>query len=129
MKVRGMATPQAAAGLRLYKIAERSAWNEARSRGRFDGSPDDVRDGYIHLSAENQIVGTLARHFAGAADLVLIEIDAAALGAALRWEPARGGQLFPHLHAPLGMSAVRSERTLELGPDGRHRLPGGPATC
>ena len=118
-----MATPQAVAGLRLYKIADRRAWTQARKRGQFDGSPDDVRDGYIHLSAQGQVAGTLARHFAGARDLLLVEVDGDALGAALRWEPARGGALFPHLYAPLPMSAVRSERPLELGANGKHVLP------
>ena len=117
-----MATPQAAASLRLYKIVDRRAWVEARKRGQFDGSPDDVRDGYIHLSAQGQVAGTLARHFAGARDLVLVEVDGDALGAALRWEPARGGKLFPHLYAALDMSAVRSEQPLELGADGQHLL-------
>jgi uncharacterized protein (DUF952 family) len=108
---------------RVYKVCHRTAWEEARAAGAFRGSADDVRDGYIHLSTAVQIKGTLARHFAGQTDLVLIEIDPARLGAALRWEPARGGALFPHLYAPLEMRAVVSQAVLTLDEDGRHRLP------
>lgn len=124
MKVRAVAAGQAAAGLRLYKIADRSAWDEARRSGRYLGSADDSRDGYIHLSAAQQVAGTLIKHFAGRRNLVLVEIDADALGTALRWEPSRGGALFPHLYAPLEMRAVISEKPIEVGDDGQHQLPG-----
>jgi uncharacterized protein (DUF952 family) len=75
-------------------------------RGAFPGSPDDVRDGFIHLSTCEQLDATIERHFAGERELVVLEIDAAALSADLRWEPSRGGALFPHLYAELPMSAV-----------------------
>lgn len=114
---------------RIYKICERHAWEEARRSGYFSGSADDQRDGYIHLSTAHQIPGTLAEHFAGQIDLVLIGIDAGRLGAALRWEPSRGGALFPHLYGVLGMGAVVSETAIILGADGRHRLPEGVWPC
>jgi uncharacterized protein (DUF952 family) len=107
----------------IYKICPCRTWEEARRIGSFRGSADDARDGYIHLSAPDQVAGTLARHFAGQADLVLIGVDTARLGPALRWEPSRGGALFPHLYGPLPTETVVSERVLTLGADGRHRLP------
>ena len=82
-------------------------WNEAEAAGTFTGSAVDARDGYIHFSTAAQLEETARRHFAGQLDLVLVEVDAAALGEALRWEPSRDGALFPHLYAPLPLSAVR----------------------
>lgn len=109
----------------VYKISSRSAWDEAVRLGAFHGSADDRRDGFIHLSTREQVVGTLARHFAGAADLVLVAIDEARLGAPLRWEPASSGKLYPHLYAPLPTVAAVSVHALGLGDDGRHQLPDG----
>ena len=91
--------------------------------GRFDGAPVDLADGFIHFSTAAQLRGTAAKHFAGQADLVLAAIRAEALDpAALRWEPSRGGDLFPHLYAPLPMSAVAFVRNLPLGADGAHQF-------
>lgn len=113
----------------IYKICSRSLWSAAREAGEFRGSRDDLRDGFIHLSTREQLPGTLAKHFAGEADLILIGIDAARLGPALRWEPSRGGALFPHLYAPLPLAAVLSETALILGEDGRHQLSGEIDAC
>lgn len=113
----------------VYKICDRSAWEQARAGGRYFGSSDDTRDGFIHLSAPDQVAGTLEKHFAGQDNLLLIAIDAAALGRALRWEPSRGGALFPHLYQPLDFGAVISETPLFPGADGRYRLPEGIASC
>lgn len=107
----------------IYKIATATAWRAAEATGVFAGAPIDLADGYIHFSACTQVAETLERHFAGQADLVLITVDADALGPALRWEPSRGGQLFPHLYAPLPTSAARAVHPLSLGADGRHVLP------
>jgi uncharacterized protein (DUF952 family) len=85
----------------VYKISPESEWRVAEAAGRYDGSADDRRDGFIHLSAAHQLAGTLARHFAGRAGLVLAAFDANALGPALRWEASRAGELFPHLHGSL----------------------------
>lgn len=93
---------------RLYKIVGAAEW--AGVGEVYAGSADDLRDGYIHLSTAAQVAGTLARHFAGRSDLVILEVDAAAIAADLKWEPARGGALFPHLYAPLKRSAIVSER-------------------
>ncbi len=107
----------------IYKIAPRALWDKAEGEGAFAGASIDVADGYIHFSTAAQAKETAARHFAGQGDLVLAAIDAGALGEALRWEPSRGGQLFPHLHAPLPLSAVRWVKELPLGADGIHRFP------
>ena len=96
---------------------------EARTRGRFEGSADDARDGFIHLSAGHQVPGTLERYFAGQRDLVLLAVDPDRLGEDLRWEPSRGDELFPHLYGPLDLDNVISVEALVLQEDGSHRLP------
>lgn len=107
----------------IYKIAPRELWERAQTRGRFDGAPVDLVDGYIHFSTAAQVRETAARHFAGQDDLVLAAIDGDELGNALKYEPSRGGDLFPHLYAPLDMTAVRWSRALPLGNDGQHVFP------
>jgi len=104
----------------VYKICSQSLWQEARQAGVFAGAPVDQRDGFIHFSTAAQVAETAAKHFAGAVDLMLIAVDADRLGAALRFEPSRGGDLFPHLYAPLQLSSVLWAAPLPLGPDGRH---------
>jgi uncharacterized protein (DUF952 family) len=107
----------------LYKVCTEAAFAEAASKGRFDGSPDDRRDGFIHLSAADQLRGTLDKHFAGQQGLVLLEVDTDRLRNDLKWEKSRGGALFPHLYAPLDLTAVVSVMKLELSEDGSHLLP------
>ena len=111
----------------VYKILTKAALEEAEREGQFAGSPDDLRDGFIHLSAAHQLEGTLAKHFAGKDGLVLVAVDAARLGPHLKWEASRGGTLFPHLYAALDLSAVLWCEQLTLGEDGLHRLPEGVA--
>ena len=107
----------------VYKICAASLWRAAESEGVFRGAPVDLADGYIHFSTAAQAPETAARHFAGQDGLLLIAVDAAALGAALKWEPSRGGALFPHLYGELPMSAVSGVWELPRGPDGRHVFP------
>jgi uncharacterized protein (DUF952 family) len=107
----------------IYKICPAPAWREAERAGVYRGSPDDVRDGFIHFSTASQVPGTLAKHFAGQTDLFLIAVRADALGTALRWEPSRGGDLFPHLYGDLDPAAADNIAMLVLGADGLHRLP------
>ena len=107
----------------IYKICPESLWREAERAGMFDGAPIDVQDGYIHFSTAAQACESAAKHFARQRDLLLIAVEAEALGEALRYEPSRGGDLFPHLFAPLPLSAVRWVKPLPLGPDGRHVFP------
>jgi uncharacterized protein (DUF952 family) len=107
----------------IYKICPEVLWRRSEETNFFTGSPIDIQDGYLHFSTEHQVRETAARHFAGQADLLLIAIDADALGEALRYEASRGGDLFPHLYAPLSRSAVLWVKPLPLGPDGRHVFP------
>jgi uncharacterized protein (DUF952 family) len=103
---------------RLYKIVSRAEWDQAADKGVFEGAGIDLRDGYIHLSTAAQAGETARLHFAGRDDLVLVELDADALGPTLKWEPSRGGQLFPHLYEPLHPQQARSVRPLSLNGSG-----------
>jgi uncharacterized protein (DUF952 family) len=107
----------------LYKICPTALWHAAQRAGRFAGSEHDIRDGFIHFSTAGQAVETAAKHFAGQQDLVLVSVEAARLGPQLKWEPSRGGALFPHLYGDLDLAAVTKVEPLPLGPDGRHRFP------
>ena len=107
----------------IYKICNAALWDAAVSAGTFRGAGIDEQDGYIHFSTAEQAVETAAKHFAGQGGLVIVAVDAAALGPALRWEPARHGALFPHLHGALPLAAVRWAQPLPLGADGRHLFP------
>jgi uncharacterized protein (DUF952 family) len=107
----------------IYKICSEALWREAERAGVFAGAAIDLEDGYIHFSTAAQAPETAARHFAGQGDLVLVAVAAEALGDGLRWEPSRGGDLFPHLYGPLRLDAVRWVRPLPLGLDGRHVFP------
>jgi uncharacterized protein (DUF952 family) len=103
----------------IYKIMPAHDWAAAEKQGRFEGSPVDVRDGFIHLSTAGQVEETAGRHFAGQTDLVLIAFDEAELGESLVFEPSRGGALFPHLYAPLPTALARSVQSLPWR-DGAH---------
>jgi uncharacterized protein (DUF952 family) len=107
----------------IYKICPALLWREAEEAGLFAGAPIDIQDGYLHFSTAEQVRETADRHFAGQSDLLLIAIDADSLGSALRYEPSRGGDLFPHLYAHLPLSAVCWVKPLPLGQDGRHVFP------
>lgn len=108
---------------RVFKIATRAAWYAARQQGIYSGSPDDHRDGFIHLCARHQLAGTLTKHFKDQVDLILIEFDTDTLGGELRWERSRGGDLFPHLYAPLPTAAARAEHSLQLDQEGVPVVP------
>ena len=103
---------------RIYKILSRREWLAAQAQGRFTGSAVDLADGYIHLSTAAQAAETAARHFAGQSGLVVLEVEADDLGEAVRWEPSRGGALFPHLYGPLDVRHVRAVTDAPLGADG-----------
>ena len=107
----------------IYKICEETMWRDAERDGAFSGSAVDYADGFIHFSSAAQVPGTAGRHFNGMSGLVLVAIDAEALGPALKWEPSRGGALFPHLYGPLQVTAVRWVKPLWLDADGRHVFP------
>ncbi len=107
----------------IYKLMGAAEWAAFDSDGRFDGSAADRADGFIHYSAAHQVAGTAAKHFAGRRDLVLVAVDAGALGDTLAWEPSRGGQLFPHGYGVLPRSAVISAEPVPTDPAGGAILP------
>lgn len=109
--------------LLVYKIVDAAAWREAEAAGAFHGAGIDLTDGYIHLSTAAQARETAARHYAGRENLLLVAVDGAGLGDALRYEPSRGGDLFPHLYGPLPVAYVAWTRPLPLGADGAHEFP------
>jgi uncharacterized protein (DUF952 family) len=110
--------------MEIYKIATAVQWRDAQASGVFRGAPIDLADGYIHFSTAEQVAETLAKHFAGVLDLLLIAVDPSSLGTALRWEVSRGGQLFPHLYAPLPVAAALRVRAIPVDEHGVHVLDG-----
>ncbi|WP_417685131.1 DUF952 domain-containing protein [Roseibium sp.] len=107
----------------IYKILPRSLWQEAEAQGCFRGAPVDLADGYIHFSTAEQVRETAAKHFAGQSDLLLAAFDADAFGDTMKWEPSRGGALFPHLYGSLDPKVAVWVRELPLDADGAHRFP------
>jgi len=101
----------------VYKVLPRDAWRDACRTGSYAGSADDRRDGFIHLSLCEQLPGTLAKHFRGQGDLVLVQFATETLGDALRWEASRGGALFPHLYAPLPTDRALAVHDIQLVDD------------
>lgn len=112
----------------VYKICSRGDWKRAAEAGEYTGSEDDRRDGFIHFSTAAQVAESVGKHFAGQDALVLVAVNAAQLGDKLKWEPSRGGGLFPHLYGILPVEAVHSVDPLPLGADGAHRFPEGVAS-
>jgi uncharacterized protein (DUF952 family) len=102
----------------IFKILRLAEWQAFGAAGRFEGSADDLQDGFIHFSTAAQVTGTLARHFTGEPEIVILRVASAPLGDALRWEPSRQGALFPHLYRPLRIEDVDESWTLQRGADG-----------
>jgi uncharacterized protein (DUF952 family) len=110
--------------LTIYKIVSAALWRESEAAGRFSGSPVDVLDGFIHFSTATQVRETAAKHFAGVPDLVIVAVAVEAIdGPNLRWEPSRGGNLFPHLYGDLPCAAVQWVKPLPLDSDVHHQFP------
>jgi len=109
--------------LRIYKILPRAEWEAAQAAGRFEGSAIDHQDGYIHFSTAAQAGETARRYFAGKPGLLVLEVEGDDLGDALKWEPSRGGDLFPHLYAPLPVERVLAVHEAPLGEDGAPAMP------
>src|SRR5437667_10222158 len=107
----------------IYHMSPAETWAAAVAAGRYDGTEDDRRDGFIHFSTAAQIAESARRHRAGQPGLLLISIESARLGDRLRWEPSRGGDLFPHLYGAVDPAEAASVRPLPLGPDGLHVFP------
>jgi uncharacterized protein (DUF952 family) len=108
----------------IFKIFRRPEWDALRATGETQGAPVDLTDGFIHFSTAAQVAETAAKHFAEESDLVLVAVDGDGLGPALKWEPSRGGALFPHLYRPLLLSDVVWDKSLPLGASG-HIFPEG----
>lgn len=107
----------------IYHVCRRTEWQYAQTTGVYSGSSQDEADGFIHFSGPDQVRASVAKHRAGQDGLVIIAVAPQPLGAALRWEASRGGQLFPHLYGSLPLSAVKWVADLPLGPDGAHVFP------
>jgi uncharacterized protein (DUF952 family) len=110
----------------IYKICPKSLWQDAKASGQFDGAPVDLADGYIHFSTAKQAQETARKHFKDQDDLLLLSVSLDALLTCphdLKWEPSRGGDLFPHLYGPMPLQAVIKEEPLPLLGDGYHRFP------
>ena len=107
----------------IYKIMSQQQWEEAQAKGQFEGSEVDAKDGFIHLSAVHQVRATAEKHFAGQRDLVLVYVQEESLGADLKWEVSRGGDLFPHYYGTLSLLAVARAVPLPLV-NGIHQLAG-----
>jgi uncharacterized protein (DUF952 family) len=107
----------------IFKITSQADWDAALAAGELIGTAVDLADGYIHFSTAAQLAETLDKHYHGQRGLVLATIDTDLLPVPVKWEPSRGGQLFPHLYAPLPMSAVTTSRALDAREDGGFDLP------
>jgi len=107
----------------VYKVLSVAELRQMQRDGVFHGSPADIADGYIHLSCRSELAATVDKYFRGVDGLMLAAVDLSRLGDAVRWEPSRGGQLFPHIYGRLPVEAVVSVTTLERTPDGAVKLP------
>ena len=107
----------------IFHICRSDEWHSAIERGMYSGSSQDKKDGYIHFSASNQVIESAAKHRAGQKELVLLTVDGDLLEPSLKWEAARGDELFPHLYGDLPINAVLRAEELPLGPDGLHIFP------
>ena len=108
--------------MEIYKILLSSQWSQLQDHGHTAGAPIDIQDGFVHFSTADQLRETAARHFANQSRLELLACDGTAMGEALRWEPSRGGALFPHLYRALYLNDVLWHKALPLGPTG-HQFP------
>ncbi|MBF9031056.1 DUF952 domain-containing protein [Rhodobacterales bacterium HKCCE3408] len=110
--------------MRIYKILRAGEWADLQTSGETDGAPVDIADGFVHFSTADQVRETALRHFRGETDLVLLALDADALGPDLKWEPSRGGQMFPHLYGKLRLADVIWHAPLPFEGE-THAFPGG----
>jgi len=101
-----------------FKIVDAAEWTVAVAAGRYGGSAVDLADGYIHLSAQDQLAGTVSKHYAGRQSLLLLTVDLTVLGETIVWEPSRDGALFPHIYGPLPVAAVTAKRAFSVSADG-----------
>lgn len=113
----------------VYTICRRAEWQDALRRGAYAGSADDQRDGFIHLSAADQVAATAAKHFKRRRGLVLVALATSRIGADLRWETSRGGALFPHHYGEIDVAAAVWVKPMPLGADGLPQPPPDLGSC
>lgn len=111
----------------IFKIVHAPEWRDAERAGAYEGSAKDRADGFLHFSTAKQLMGTLEKYYANERDLLLVAVDENLLGAALKYEPSRNNELFPHLYAPLPASAVKWAREIGRDANGGFLLPLDPA--
>ena len=107
----------------VYKILRRGEWDAAQQTGLFSGSTDDLRDGFIHLSAAHQLRAVCERHFSGERELIFLSFDPARLGPSLKWEQSHKGEAFPHLYGTLPLALVHSIAEIQRESDGGYAFP------
>ena len=107
----------------VYHICRQDEWDAAKVNGIYSGSSQDEVDGFIHFSTSEQVMESAQKHRTGQDGLVMLSVDAESLGSSLKWEPSRGGSLFPHLYGELPVNVVINAISLPLGPDGQHIFP------
>lgn len=98
----------------IYKLFRPAEWAALEATGQTAGAPIDIEDGYVHFSTAAQVEETARRYFDGVEGLVILALDSDSLGEALKWEPSRGGDLFPHLYRELRLSDVLWHRVLPM---------------
>jgi len=108
----------------IYKIVPKDLWQASEDKGRFDGAPADMADGFLHFSSAEQVAETDAKYFKNQEDLILVAVDTEQLGEKLRWEASRGGALFPHLYGSMKLDAVVFAKPLPIKDDGTHDFTG-----
>ena len=106
----------------IFKIIEKEEWQKAKQSGNYSGSANDIKDGYIHFSEEDQVPQTLKKHYQNQENLFLLKVNAFRLENLL-WEQASNGDMYPHLYSPLDINTVVAEFELSLNEDGTHELP------
>ncbi len=108
----------------IYKIFRADEWAAFEAAGETTGAPIDLEDGYIHISTGAQVAETVFKYFSKVEGLKILALDPDTLGEALKWEPSRGGDLFPHLYRALKMEDIVWVKPLPHGVDG-HVFPDG----
>ena len=106
----------------IFKIIDKGEWQKVKESGSYSGSSKDIKDGFIHFSAEEQVKGTLEKYYSKQINLVLLKVETLKLDH-LVWEQASDGNFFPHLYSPLNLSNVVKEYEIGLDKEGNHELP------
>lgn len=107
----------------IYKVFRPAELADLQAAGTTRGASVDLADGFVHFSTAAQLGTTLSRHFGAEGDLFLLACDPAGFGDDLRWEPSRGGDLFPHLYRPLALKDIAWSRVIRRDGDGHDTGP------